>query len=249
MQEGEEAKLVAACAPHLRAVVEAALETGMRRGEILSLQWQQVEGMTVEGTTVRWAPKAALFLPHQKTKTRKDRRVPISSRLKSILEMRRFDLAGQPLAGDTYVFGTEIGTRLLGFSRASSTARLRAHGYTPAYTATANLTPESRVALKAFDLHFHDLRREAGSRWLDGGVPLHTVRDWLGHTSIAQTSTYLAGTLQTQHDAMTRFEANRAALQPLATAAGTGGQTGPRSATEEDGTLNRIAVGRDTPIM
>ena len=32
---GEEAALVSACGPHLRAVVECALETGMRRGEVL----------------------------------------------------------------------------------------------------------------------------------------------------------------------------------------------------------------------
>ena len=107
---------------------------------------------------------------------------------------------------------------------------LKSHGVTPTYTETANLTPESRAALNAIDLHFHDLRREAGSRWLDGGVPLHTIRDWLGHTNIAQTSTYLAGTATTQHDAMTRFEAHRAALQQIATKAATGG--------------NRDAVGR-----
>ena len=56
-----------------------------------------------------------------------------------------------------------------------------------------NLTAASRATLATIDLHFHDLRREAGSRWLEGGVPLHTIRDWLGHTSIAQTSTYLSG--------------------------------------------------------
>ena len=33
-------------------------------------------------------------------------------------------------------------------------------------------------------------------------MPLHTIKDWLGHTNISQTSTYLAGTAQTQHDAM-----------------------------------------------
>ena len=86
------------------------------------------------------------------------------------------------------------------------TAVLKAHGQTPAYTRTGNLTADSRVAYRTIDLHFHDLRREAGSRWLEGGVPLHTIRDWLGHTNIAQTSTYLAGTIQTEHDAMRKFE-------------------------------------------
>jgi integrase len=104
----EEDKLLAACAPHLRAVVECALETGMRRGEILSLQWSQVEGMKLAAqpdgsTTITWAPRAEIVLPWTKTKTRRDRRMPISSRLRSILEMRRFDPAGRPLDADGYV--------------------------------------------------------------------------------------------------------------------------------------------------
>jgi hypothetical protein len=37
------------------------------------------------------------------------------------------------------------------------------------------------------------------------------IRDWLGHSNIAQTSTYLGSTIQGQHDAMRRFEERRAA--------------------------------------
>ena len=117
LEAGEGEALLAACGPHLRACVEAALETGCRRGELLSMQWKQIEGMTIDGAVVEWAPKATLFLPHHKTKTKTDRRIPISTRLKAILEMRRFDPAGQPHALDTYVFGTEIGGRVLGFGR------------------------------------------------------------------------------------------------------------------------------------
>jgi hypothetical protein len=57
--------------------------------------------------------------------------MPISTRLKSILDMRRFDPAGQPHTALTYVFGTEIGSRLLGFTRAWRTAVLKSHGHTP----------------------------------------------------------------------------------------------------------------------
>lgn len=249
LQEGEGATLLAAAGPHLRAVIEAALETGMRRGEIVSLQWKQIEGMKIDGSDVLWAPRSELVLPWAKTKTRRDRRIPISTRLRAILEMRRFDPSGTPLAPGHYVFGTAIGTRVMSFKRAWNTAVLKAHGHEPAYTETANLTAESRAAMAAIDLHFHDLRREAGSRWLDGGVPLHTVRDWLGHTSIAQTSTYLAGTMQTQHDAMTRFEAHQAALQRIATKAGKGGRKRPRSTARRQKTASKTAVGRDTPVM
>jgi hypothetical protein len=37
------------------------------------------------------------------------------------------------------------------------------------------------------------------------------IRDWLGHSNIAQTSTYLGSTIQGQHDAMRRFEERRTA--------------------------------------
>ena len=190
----------------------------MRRGEVLSLQWKQVEGLKVDGSTLTWAPKAELFLPAGKTKTKRDRRIPISSRLKAVLDMRRFDPAGQPLPADGYVFGNAIGQRVTNMKRAWNTAVLKAHGYTPTYTDTANLTPASRAALATIDLHFHDLRREAGSRWMDAGVPLATIQRWLGHTNIAQTSTYLAGTSASEHDAMRQFEERRVAQQsnPLA---------------------------------
>ena len=109
LESDEESKLLMHAAPHLYAVIVAALETGMRRGEILSLQWKQVEGMKVamkdDVATVAWAPKAEIFLPAGKTKTKRDRRIPIGSRLKAVLEMRRLDPDGAPLQLDGYVFG------------------------------------------------------------------------------------------------------------------------------------------------
>ena len=100
------------CQPHLRSVITAALETGMQDGEISSLQWTQVEELTVTGSTVTWAAQASLMLPFGRTKTRRLCRIPISSRLKAILEMRRFDPAGHPFSMDRYVFGNEIGAQV-----------------------------------------------------------------------------------------------------------------------------------------
>jgi integrase len=167
--------------PRLRPIVEAALESGCRLGELLSLQWWQVKGLA--------GPNPRLDLPASKTKTKRDRVVPISNRLKAILEMRRKDPAGEDLAGHLFVFGNELGQQTKSIKTAWAGACRRAG---------------------IQDLHFHDLRREAGSRWLEGGVPLQTVRDWLGHTNISQTSTYLDSTLKGQHEAMRRFEETRA---------------------------------------
>lgn len=245
----EQGQLLAVCGPHLRAVVEAALETGMRRGEILSLQWHQVEGMKVEQGRIVWASRSELVLPWAKTKTRRDRRIPISSRLRALLDLRRFDPDGRPHAGDRFVFGNELGQRVRDVKRAWMTAVLKANGHKPTFTTTANLTAASRAAYDTIDLHFHDLRREAGSRWLEGGVPLHTVRDWLGHTSIAQTSTYLAGTMRTQHDAMRHFEERRASLQRFATDSGTEGRRGDDPAEGANRNPNKTAVDLESTIM
>lgn len=209
LHDGEAERLLPACGAHLRAVIECALETGMRRGEILGLRWADVQ---LDANEIRLAPAS--------TKTRTGRTVPISARLRAILDMRGADPAGEPHPPSARVFGNEIGQRVGSIKTAWHAACKRA-------------TIEG--------LHFHDLRREAGSRWLDGGVPLQVVRDWLGHTSVAQTSTYLATTLQSQHDAMRRFNAHREALQGIATGGGKGGHTGAPLATTGNGNTPETA--------
>jgi integrase len=113
----------------------------MRLGEIVSLQWQEAAGMTVYGTKVIW------------TKNKRDRRIPISSRLRKILEMRRFDPARHPMALDAYVFGNAIGQQVDSVKRAWSRAVLRSHGHQPAYTTTGQLDEASRLTLDTIDLH------------------------------------------------------------------------------------------------
>jgi integrase len=186
--------------PRLRPIVEAALETGCRRGELLSMQWWQVKDLDGRFPLIE--------LPAAKTKTKQNRAVPISNRLKAILEMRRNDPAGDPHGPQAYVFGNEIGQRRGSIKAAWRLACCRAG---------------------IIDLRFHDLRREAGSRWLEGGVPLQIVRDWLGHANISQTSTYLDSTVKGQHEAMRRYEEARAAVgQRGATEGGHGGFSIPQ---------------------
>jgi site-specific recombinase XerD len=67
------------------------------------------------------------------------------------------------------------------------------------------LAPESEAAYRDIDLHFHDLRHEAGSRWIAAGWPLHHVKEMLGHASLATTDIYLNATRLGLHDAMKRF--------------------------------------------
>jgi integrase len=166
--------------PRLRPIIEAAIETGCRRGELLSLQWWQVKDL--DGS------RPYLYLPASKTKTKRDRVVPVSSRLKSILEMRRKDPAGEDHKPKAYVFGNALGQRTESIKSAWRLACQRAG---------------------LVDFRFHDLRREAGSRWIEGGMVLHEVRDFLGHARVSQTDTYLGLNADRLHEALKRFEAHR----------------------------------------
>jgi integrase len=77
LNEDEIKSLLSACAPHLKPIVETAILTGMRRGEILSLKWDQIRGG---------------FIYLEKTKTNEARQIPVSEALEDVFkDIRRRD--------------------------------------------------------------------------------------------------------------------------------------------------------------
>jgi Phage integrase family len=85
------------------------------------------------------------------------------------------------------------------------TASADSHGHEPAWV-NGSLAPASRAALHTVDLHFHDLRHEAGCRWLKKGWPLHHIQEMLGHANLSQTSTYLHAAEMGLQESMRRFD-------------------------------------------
>lgn len=73
-----------------------------------------------------------------------------------------------------------------------------------------------RAHLHRIDLHFHDLRHEAVSRWIEGGWPIHHVQQMLGHADLKQTSTYLNATVKGLEESMRRLDQARG-LIPIVT--------------------------------
>jgi integrase len=98
--------------------------------------------------------------------------------------MLKTDASGEDHAADHYVSGNPIGQRIGSIDNAFSRACKRAD---------------------IVGLHVHDLRREAGSRRLERGVPLNVVKELLGHTNISQTSTYLGVSEAGVYEAMQRL--------------------------------------------
>lgn len=187
----------------MQNIVIVALDRCCRRGELLSLQWGDVD-----------LERGELTIRAEKAKNRNTRVLPISTRLAAILKMAKTDPAGKDYKADAYVFG-EVGERVDNVKRAWETCVLKAHGYDPQWTKSA-LAPASRAALKAIDLHFHDLRHEGASRLLEAGWPLHHVQEMLGHRSIEQTSTYLNVERAGLHASMRKSEAAASGCNPVA---------------------------------
>jgi integrase len=132
---------------------------------------------------VRWDLNE-IHLPASKTKARTQRDVPMTPNLRAVLEVRRHDPEGREFPLDRYVFGNEVGEPIGRIKRAWKATCRRAG---------------------IVGLRFHHLRREAGSRMMEGGVPEHIVQRMLGHANLATTSRYLKTTRRVMHDAMQRF--------------------------------------------
>ena len=96
----EEARLLAACTglrEHLAPILVCALDTGMRRGEILKLKWIDVD-FAADTITVR----------EFNTKTMQERQIAMTERLKEALEAV-FEKSTK--ASDALVFGIKDGVR------------------------------------------------------------------------------------------------------------------------------------------
>jgi len=134
---------------------------------------------------------------------------------------------GEPLPPDAFVFGDGVGRQRRSVRTAWRLTCQRA---------------------KIVGLHFHDLRREAGSRWMDAGVPLATIQRWLGHHNISQTSTYLAASLGGDADEMRAFEERIGRVEPLqqiAISPDANGSQPTRSGFEANEQTNNDGVGLD----
>ena len=77
------------------------------------------------------------------------------------------------------------------------------------WTRNGKLDAASREKLRSIDLHFHDLRHEARSRLLESGMPLHHVKEMLGHANISQTDTYLNAGRIALRESMQRIDLAR----------------------------------------
>jgi integrase len=149
----EEVQLLANCGPQLKPLVIAALHTGFRASELLSLTWDEVD-FRRHVVTVRAAY----------AKNGESRSVPMNKVLTEILR----------------------DVRMVALATEQVFCNLRGKPYRSFRTAFERAV---RIA-GLVDFTFHDLRHTFASRLVMRGVDLPTVKDLLGHKTIAMTLRY-----------------------------------------------------------
>ena len=149
----EEQKLLRESISTLRPVLLMALNTGMRRGEILSLLWSDID-FDVNMITI----------DQTNTKSKKQRRVPVNTILRTILIELKLKSRGSE-----YVFIDNDGNQIKSIR-------------------SAFVTATKRAGLEG--LRFHDLRHTAATRMVESGANIVAISKILGHSDIKTTMRY-----------------------------------------------------------
>ena len=156
LTRNEEERLLASSPQYLKPILICALNTGMRKNEILTLKWTNVD---LENNVIT--------LEHTNTKSKKTRRIPINSTLRTLLLEQKLKSSG-----NDYVFLSSNGNP---YKRHDSLKQsfLRA----------------CRVA-EIKGLRFHDLRHTAATRMIENGASIVAVSRILGHADLKTTMRY-----------------------------------------------------------
>jgi integrase len=161
LTEAEEVAVLPNCSPELTAIIGAAIHTGMRQGEILSLTWGQVD---LSNRTLDFEP----------TKRGRKRLVPIAEPLYyTLVRLRDVQARSGRLKPTARVFLRPDGLPWTPYT-------LLTH-YQKALAAAGITTP----------LTWHDLRHTTASRMKRGGVHETEIQRLLGHKTLSMTDRYI----------------------------------------------------------
>ena len=169
-KDGELQRIIAASGSTLLpAVITLAVETAMRRSEIISLRWEHID-----------LKRRVAHLPATKNGSARD--VPLSSRAVAVLqELKDATNQRKPAYQTSDIVSANLERvfpiRMDAITRAFERAVKRARTTYLAEAKNTGFAPDNRFLV---DLRFHDLRHEATSR-LASIFPMHELAKITGH--------------------------------------------------------------------
>jgi integrase len=168
LTEDEIKDLLSESAPFLRNIVECALNTGMRRGEILNLKFSQVRNG---------------FIYLDKTKTMEPRQIPVNDDLEALFDKIKKDRGIAKVYAFPYDVKSEKKEQNL-----SSKPIFTYEGRKIKSVRTSFKTALKRANIQ--DFRFHDLRHTFASQLIMKGGTLKDVQELLGHKTMTMTLRY-----------------------------------------------------------
>ena len=150
-----------------RVLYLAAVMTGMRRGELLALRWQDVDSNSKLIRVRRSYTRGQFGSPKSRRSTRT---VPLGTRLASELHTHRANSAHS--TDEDLVFGHPTSGHVLDPSR----------------TRKRFIAAARRARLRP--IRFHDLRHTYATRLAAVGTPLRAIQEWMGHSDGRMTLVY-----------------------------------------------------------
>jgi len=146
---------------HIAPIVILAMNTGLRKGELLSLTWSRVN-----------LENDFITINADNAKSGKSRHIPLNKEAKAVLTNWQKDVvtlkSQQPLP-NSFVFQGEEDQPITDIKKA-----------------WVNLLKQAAIN----DFRFHDLRHHFASKLVMAGVDLNTVRELLGHGNLEMTLRY-----------------------------------------------------------
>lgn len=159
--------LLAAANPRMRLAIQIAVETTMRLSEVVNLSWEWIRSTETEDGGSEWT----IYVPARMHKNKEPKGVPVSSKLRRILEEHRATVAARFEMEVDQVTGPVL------LPRPKVAAMSKAFG-----------DLARRVGIEG--LHYHDLRATGATRMIERGVDIFTVREITGHRSLHALQRY-----------------------------------------------------------
>jgi integrase len=179
-------KILAVSSPVLRALVLVAFDTGLRKMEMLTLRWPQVD------------PRGFIALARAGTKTKRRRIVKLSARALEAVEALR----GGRGIGWVFPSPYETPTGHYGDRHVSRLFQ------------DACLKAGVQAAPGDVRVRWHDLRHSFATNAIRSGVPLQVVQRMTGHSTLAMLGRYLHAAEGDIDAAVAAMERARQAPQP-----------------------------------
>ncbi len=165
MSVREENILMAHAAIHLQRIIRCALDTGMRRGEIVTQRWEDVD-----------FDNRMLHVSHSKTPEGESRVIPLTGRLYDLLLSFRKD------RGIVFMYSpNSVNAANPDHATSAEVVKKASVAHPIKIVKTAWAASLRRAGLRHF--RFHDLRHTANTRLMLAGVLQEVRREIIGHSS------------------------------------------------------------------